>query len=144
MRKSLPGYMTAEAAVMFPVLIFITATLMYLIVFVYDSILIRTDLGSLVASIKCSKGDYYYAYREITGEHAYLAAEGPEIELIQRGSTYTIKISCKWIFPLFSGAERKISASEEVELINPFKVMLYTEDIINTLSGGNNDSDQNN
>lgn len=144
MNKQRKGFMTAEAAVMFPVLIFITATLIYLLIFIYDSILIRQDLNSLVASIKCSKGDFYYTYREIKEEHPYISAEGPEIELIKRGNTYTISVNCKWKYPFAPNSDRIIKASREIKVINPFEVMLYTEDILSMLSGGNNDSDENN
>lgn len=144
MTKQKEGFMTAEAAVMFPFLIFVTATLIYLMIFIYDSILIHQDINSLVSSIKCSKGDFYYTYREIKEEHPYISTSEPDIELVKRGGTYSITISCRWIFPLASNSDRLIKVSRDIKVLNPFEIMLYTEDILNMMSGGNNDSNENN
>lgn len=143
MNKKAGGYLTVEAAVMFPVLIYATATLIFLLTFIYDSILALQDMNSLEASIKVSEQDFYYTYREIINDHPYIsiASSGVSVSLSEKNGKTILTLSCNWVFPLAESLNKPIIITRELWINNPIKMMRK----INGLMGDfkNNDKNEN-
>lgn len=143
MNKKAGGYFTVEAAVMFPVLIYATATLIFLLTFIYDSILALQDMNSLEASIKVSEQDFYYTYREIINDHPYIsiASSGVNVSLSEKNGKTILTLSCNWVFPLAESLNKPIIITREFSINNPIKIMREK----NGLMGGfkNNDKNEN-
>lgn len=135
------GYFTAEAAVLFPVLIYATATLIFLLTFIYDSILVLQDMNSLEASLKSSEQDFYYTYQEIIEEHPYISSREIDIKLQDKKGKKVITLSCEWIFPLADFISKPIAMTREIIIDNPIKIMRMIKGIRE--DSKKNDQDEN-
>jgi len=138
------AYFTVEAAVMFPFLIFLTVFIFYVLIYVYDRVLVLQDMNALEASLKTSESDFYYAYKEIESEHPYFAVDNVNIQLEDSKEGKKITIKCRWQFPMADHLNQEIELTRIVKVLNPYAVMVRTEGLISNDKESEDDKNKSN
>lgn len=139
------AYMTVEATVVFPLMIFAFAIFMYLIFFLYDRTLLCNDT-QLMALYSAEyynedKDDFLdksdSAFSLIKAERPYLSIGNMNMRISKHGTKIVVDSDVLFSIPIKSELgvfyklnDIKISDRKEMTLLNPSSIMLISDDIM--------------
>ncbi len=134
---NIKGSFTVEASILVPLLIILSATMIYLGIYNYDRILMIQDVNSLVTVLRDSgfsngqsKGEICRLASEEIAEHPYLSIENLKVDFKEDSDTITVKISGDWKMPIFANKDKTISYEQKTRQLNPIDVVYQTEAIL--------------
>lgn len=139
------GYMTVEATIVVPIVLFSYVLMMYMLIYIYDEILLNQD--TMTMAVYASE-EYYRNEKEFQekliprfelfkSEHPYLSAGDFGMTVEKRKSRITVKASLTFYTPIgeivgqwFPITTREIVSEKEMTIIDPVTLMLTTEDLL--------------
>lgn len=139
------AYMTVEAAVVIPMMLFIFVAMMYMLVFAYDSIILMQDTYMMTVYAKeeymNDKDKLLQNMNErfsiVYEERPYLSFLNLSMNISKVKKIITINSSGTFftpfgnnLFSLFDALDREINCTGEIILSDPAAIMLKTKDIL--------------
>lgn len=139
------AYMTVEAAVVIPMMLFIFVAMMYMLVFAYDSIILMQDTYMMTVYAKeeymNDKDKLLKNMNErfsiVYEERPYLSFLNLSMNISKAKKRITINSSGTFftpfgnnLFSLFDEFDREINCTGEIILSDPAAIMLKTKDIL--------------
>lgn len=139
------AYMTVEATIAVPIVLFSYVLLMYMLIYVYDKALLIQDTSamSVYASEEYFKNEQEFEknltekFNNMKEEHPYLSAGELDMSVSKKKSEVTIKSTITFYNPIgdiagewFHVSFREIRCEKKMTLLDPVNQMLITEDIL--------------
>lgn len=147
-KKMADAYMTVEATVVFPLMIFAFAICLYLIIFIYDKTLLSNDTQLMALY----SAEYYEenkdtfleksdaAFSLIKSERPYLSLKKQNMSISKHGSSIIVDSEALFSIPIKSelGVFYKLNDitltdRKEMTVLNPSSIMLMSDDILRSV-----------
>lgn len=139
--KEAKGAFTVEAAILLPCLLLAAVVLIYLLVFVYDRVLMVQDVNVLA---DCAYNSQLFGadsdeivdltYKTICEEHPYLAIGKLTLIYEKRGGEVIVGLSGNWNVPVYSILNREMKYERKVKAVSPVYVMRTASNIERLIS----------
>lgn len=142
--KMSSGFLTVEAAVVFPLMIICFAVFIYLVIFVYDRSMLVQDTYMLSVyareEYRDHKDDFSReledSYEVIREEHPYLSIKDMNMKVEKHADRVGIKSSFIFVMPFgeivpkwFPMIDMEYSCNKEMTILDPVTIMLISNDI---------------
>ena len=144
-KKLNEAYMTVEATIVFPLMIFAFAICLYLVIFIYDKTILcnDTELMALYSAeyYGDDKEDFLKkadnAFSLIKAERPYLSIENYNVHISKYGSKIIIDSEALFSIPIknelnvfYNLNDISLTDQKEVTILNPSSIMLISDDIL--------------
>lgn len=144
------GYMTVEATIVFPILLFSFALFVYLIIYIYDKSLLEQDAYTMAvygSEEYHNHSDVFLnnldeKFIQIKNERPYLAYDDISVNVSKHGNFLSVKGYLLFHTPIgelvpmwFPQVYEAVSTEKKITVEDPVSIMMLTEDLSRIVMG---------
>lgn len=144
MRNLKAAFLTVEAAVIFPILIYVIAVFVYMVIYTYDKTMLSQDAYLMtIYSLEAYRNNEKDFLKEadsqfsiIKKEHPYMSISDMSMSITKKNNKITIKGEADFFAPFdslvpdwFPIGNKEITAQKSISLADPVEIMLICSDL---------------